>query len=149
MTSKKLTKREFDILAEMAQSNEELSQRDLARILDVSLGTVNKTVADLSDQGLISGKTITAEGIDALVTSDAWRAFAARRRERPALCEGCRYARFCGGGCPRMKSEVYISTNNEACGYAKFLDACGARLYALAQEAKKRHFGADKKGVKQ
>jgi len=90
-----------------------------------------------------------SEGIDALVTSDAWRAFAARRRERPALCEGCRYARFCGGGCPRMKSEVYISTNNEACGYAKFLDACGARLYALAQEAKKRHFGADKKGVKQ
>ena len=66
MTSKKLTKREFDILAEMAQSNEELSQRDLARILDVSLGTVNKKVADLSDQGLISGKTITAEGIDAL-----------------------------------------------------------------------------------
>ena len=66
MTSKKLTKREFDILAEMAQSSEELSQRDLAKILDVSLGTVNKTIADLSEQGLIAGKTVTMEGIDAL-----------------------------------------------------------------------------------
>ena len=90
-----------------------------------------------------------SDGIDALVSSDAWRAFATRKRERPTLCEGCRYARFCGGGCPRMQSEVYVSEDGEACGYAKFLDACGDRLRALAENAKKRYFGADKKGVKQ
>lgn len=85
-----------------------------------------------------------SDGIGALVTGDAWRAFASRERERPALCQTCRYARFCGGGCPRMQSEVYISKDGNRCGYAKFLDACGARLYALAEEAKKRHFGAGK-----
>ena len=90
-----------------------------------------------------------SDGIDTLVSSDAWRAFAARKRERPMLCEGCRYARFCGGGCPRMQSEVYVSVDGAACGYAKFLDACGDHLRTLAENAKKRYFGADKKGVKQ
>ena len=89
------------------------------------------------------------EGIPALMTSEAWRSFATRERVRPTLCKVCRYARFCGGGCPKMQSEVYVSSDATACGYAKFLDACGASLRALAENAKKRCFGADKKGVKQ
>ncbi len=82
-----------------------------------------------------------ADGISLLVTGDAWRSFASRGRTRPTLCEGCRYARFCGGGCPKMQSEVYVSVGGAACGYAKFLDMCGETLFHLAAEAKKRHFG--------
>lgn len=81
-----------------------------------------------------------SDGIGALTASEAWRHFATRKRERPALCEGCRYRALCGGGCPRMQSEVYISADGASCGYAKFLDACGERLYALANEVKKRYF---------
>jgi uncharacterized protein len=84
------------------------------------------------------------EGVSALMTSEVWRSFATRERVRPTLCKGCRYARFCGGGCPKMQSEIYISTDKSFCGYAKFLDVCGEKLFHLAAEAKKRHFGASK-----
>lgn len=83
-----------------------------------------------------------AEGIDALLSSDAYRAFANRERVRPALCQACRYARFCGGGCHRMQSEVYIYADETACGYRKFLDERGSTLSRLAEEVKKQYFGA-------
>lgn len=85
-----------------------------------------------------------ADGISAIVTGAAWRAFASRERDVPSLCGNCRYRRICGGGCPKMQSEVYVCANEAICGYAKFLDACGEKLYALANEVKKRYFHADK-----
>ena len=78
-----------------------------------------------------------AEGINALMTSPAWQAFATRQRETPALCQSCRYRRFCGGGCPRMQREVYIA-REDFCGYRAFLDACGDKLFRLAEEARQR-----------
>lgn len=66
MTSRKLAKREFDILAAIAQSEKRLSQRGLAKATGVSLGTVNKTIADLTERGLIKDRMITVAGIDAL-----------------------------------------------------------------------------------
>lgn len=82
------------------------------------------------------------DGIEALMASDTWRAFATRKRERPTRCSECRYHKFCGGGCPRMQSEVYIYADKSACGYQKFLDACGGELYRLAEEVKRKYFGA-------
>ena len=83
-----------------------------------------------------------SDGIDALVSSDAHRTFATRERERSVLCNGCRYHRFCGGGCPRMQKEVYIYADGSACGYQKFLDACGGTLSRLAEDVKRKYFGA-------
>lgn len=85
---------------------------------------------------------ITEDTLDALMASPLWEAFAKRKRETPALCKGCRYARFCGGGCPRMQKEVYICADATACGYQQFLDGCGGTLSRLAEEVKKKYFGA-------
>lgn len=85
---------------------------------------------------------IMEDSLDSLMTSFSWNAFATRKRETPALCQGCRYARFCGGGCQRMQKEVYISADNTVCGYQKFLDDCGSTLSRLAEEVKKKYFGA-------
>lgn len=38
----------------------------------------------------------------------------------PRLCECCAYRPLCGGGCPRMRREMYIQ-DEKYCGYADFL----------------------------
>ena len=85
---------------------------------------------------------IMENSLDSLMTSSPWNAFATRKRATPALCHGCRYARFCGGGCQKMQKEVYISADDTACGYQKFLDDCGSTLFRLAEEVKRKYFGA-------
>ena len=61
-----LTKKQFDILALLAEENQPLTQRQLKERLDVSLGTVNRTVKELTESGLIDNGVITRKGQDAL-----------------------------------------------------------------------------------
>jgi len=71
-----LIKREFEILsaadlqARKAQQNDKpvkkLSQRQLAEKLSVSVGTINKTVADLQEKHFLDAGIITSDGIAAL-----------------------------------------------------------------------------------
>ena len=62
-----LTKRQFDILEIMASSKEAvLSQRDIAKNMAVSVGTVNTVLSELSADGLVKNGQITAEGLLAL-----------------------------------------------------------------------------------
>lgn len=61
-----MTFKEFEVLQKLASAEKKLSQRELARETGFSVGTVNTTVAHLSQQGFLQDGCITAAGIDAL-----------------------------------------------------------------------------------
>ena len=69
-----LTRKQFDILEIMATSKESLTQRDLEHHTGYSLGTINKTVKELSKEGYIEDGIITNSGINALEPYRAKRA---------------------------------------------------------------------------
>ena len=58
--------------------------------------------------------------------------FLTREREPLALCQQCPYRSMCGGGCRRMRREVYYAPGAAACGHRIFLDAVIDRLRQLA-----------------
>ena len=61
-----LSKKQFDILVCLEDKGSALSQRDLSGETGISLGTVNKLLAELSEQGLVADGTITQAGLEAL-----------------------------------------------------------------------------------
>ncbi len=61
-----LTKKEFDVLTLLAETDEAFSQRELAEKLGISIGTVNKVVRELSERKLYDKGVITQAGLDAL-----------------------------------------------------------------------------------
>jgi len=63
-----LTRTQFDLLTflEREKDVKNLTQRDIARLNGLSLGTVNKTLVFLSEGGLIENNIITSAGIMAL-----------------------------------------------------------------------------------
>ena len=61
-----LTKKQFDLLSTIATTKETLSQRQLCEKTNLSLGTVNKTVKELSDCGYIVDGAVTSLGVDVL-----------------------------------------------------------------------------------
>lgn len=69
-----LTRKQFDILSSLAESKSVLSQRDLEKITGYSLGTINKTMKELSEAGYAAGGTITNSGVNALEPFRAKRA---------------------------------------------------------------------------
>ena len=60
-----LTKKQFDILEALATKGN-LSQRGLAEATSQSVGNVNRLVKDLSADGLVQDRRITARGLEAL-----------------------------------------------------------------------------------
>ena len=61
-----LTRKQFDILEALAFQDGQVSQRWLEEKTGHSLGTVNRAVKELSEQGLVSDGAITMEGLNAL-----------------------------------------------------------------------------------
>ena len=61
-----LTRKQFDILVAMTESNTSLSQRELEGITHHSLGTINRTMKELTEAGLAADGTITNAGLTAL-----------------------------------------------------------------------------------
>ena len=49
-----MQKKEFDILVELTQEKESLTQREIAEKTKLSLGTVNKTMKALCEAGYIA-----------------------------------------------------------------------------------------------
>lgn len=66
MKNEILSRKQFDVLTFLEQNKERTSQREIADKLDMSLGSVNRTVGALTELGLISETGITQKGIDAL-----------------------------------------------------------------------------------
>ncbi len=62
----KLSRKQFDVLEAAATSSGALTQRELASKLGCSLGSVNRTVAELTELGYLAKTKITPSGIDAL-----------------------------------------------------------------------------------
>lgn len=69
-----LTGRQFDILEALATNKTVLSQRDLEKVTGHSLGSINKTVKELTDLGYMEEGVITNSGINALEPYRAKRA---------------------------------------------------------------------------
>ena len=61
-----LTKKQFDILVFMESVGKSVSQREISTRTGISLGSVNKTLASLSELSYVDKGTITEEGLKAL-----------------------------------------------------------------------------------
>lgn len=61
-----LTQKQFDILVALKCGADSLTQRQLAEKARLSVGTVNKTIAELQSNGLLEGKRLTDAGQSAL-----------------------------------------------------------------------------------
>lgn len=66
MSAGTLSKKQFDILVLLEKNETSLTQRGIAEKTGMSVGSVNRTVATLTEMGLISGNTLTAAGYEAL-----------------------------------------------------------------------------------
>ena len=64
----KLTRSQFEILVffEREKEQKNLTQRNIARLTGLSVGTVNKTLVFLSENGLIAHNSLSAKGLKAL-----------------------------------------------------------------------------------
>lgn len=68
-----LTRKQFEILVSLSE-NSALSQRQLAEKLDSAVGTINKAMKELADEGFVRDGQITSEGFNALEPYRAKRA---------------------------------------------------------------------------
>lgn len=66
MTQKTLTKKQFDVLTFLEQNKEKVRQRDIAEKINMSLGSVNRTISSLAENGMVDGCQITEKGYAAL-----------------------------------------------------------------------------------
>lgn len=62
----KLNRLQFDILTYLEEAKNAVSQRELAKALDKSVGTINKGITSLAELGFVKSGMITHEGINAL-----------------------------------------------------------------------------------
>ncbi len=69
-----LSKKQFDILEILAEESSPVTQRQLEERTGYSLGSINKTVRELSESGFVSEGAITPEGLEALEPYRAKRA---------------------------------------------------------------------------
>lgn len=61
-----LTRKQFDILTCMERTEHELTQRELSEMTQMSLGSVNRTITSLIEQGLVENGSLTEKGIAVL-----------------------------------------------------------------------------------
>ena len=61
-----LQRKHFDLLVALEGAKESLSQRDLEKITEYSLGTINKVYRELVTDGYVDSGKITAKGLEAL-----------------------------------------------------------------------------------
>lgn len=60
------------------------------------------------------------------------KAFVNRPREEAPLCGACPYRNLCGGGCRRMRREMYVDETGKFCGYREFLRRNEPQILELA-----------------
>jgi len=61
-----LQRKQYDILVNLEKNRSAISQRNLATMTGMSLGTVNKMIAALTELGFVENGSITTAGIEAL-----------------------------------------------------------------------------------
>ena len=66
MTIGALQRKQFDVLAYLEQGNAEKTQREIAAATGMSVGSVNRVIATLTERGLVAGNRVTDVGQAAL-----------------------------------------------------------------------------------
>lgn len=66
MANGNLTRKQFEILTILEQNRQRMTQRELADAASMSLGTVNRTLAMMTEAGYVRDNTITEGGLEAL-----------------------------------------------------------------------------------
>lgn len=66
MNNDRLSRKQYDILTYLEANPDVRSQRDLAKAMGISLGSVNRTIAELTDVGYLNGYALTQAGYQAL-----------------------------------------------------------------------------------
>ena len=61
-----MTEKEFDVLSILESHRTKLSQRELAKDIGVSVGTINSTLVTLEESGFVDNGIITQKGMEAL-----------------------------------------------------------------------------------
>ena len=69
-----LLRKQFDVLTCIERYGDHKSQREIAEISGMSVGSVNKTIADLTEQGMLAGRKLTDKAYEALEPYRAKRA---------------------------------------------------------------------------
>ena len=69
-----LTRKQFDVLETLATNLSSLTQRDLEKLTGHSLGTINREIKELAEQGFVADGSITNDGVNALEPYRAKRA---------------------------------------------------------------------------
>ena len=61
-----LTRKQFEVLESLAMAKNPLTQRELAEKTSNALGTINRILKELSEQGMVENSSITSIGLSAL-----------------------------------------------------------------------------------
>ena len=75
--------------------------------------------------------------IRTLFDSSVHSSFGKRQKNLPQQCDGCPYFHICGGGCSRMRNEVFCSSKDGSCGHRIFLNKTMPRLIQLAEQIRR------------
>lgn len=76
---------------------------------------------------------IYTDSLQTLQTCENAKNFLLRPRTDGKVCTNCKYRRFCGGGCPRMKNSMHLNKEETFCGYKTFLDQSYQKIDQIAQ----------------
>ncbi len=66
MSNCELTRKQFKLLTFLERTDKKMSQREIADVTGVSLGTVSRTLESLRNDGLVDGTIVTEKGLEAL-----------------------------------------------------------------------------------
>lgn len=69
--------------------------------------------------------------LEQLILSDTAKDFIKKKNYYP-LCTSCPYVKVCGGGCKRMKNEIYLNQAGDFCGMRTLLNNCIGLLREVA-----------------
>ncbi len=79
--------------------------------------------------------------LEELLDNERAGAFLARPRAQREICRGCKWAKICGGGCPRMGDNMYVTPDGKACGYRDFLTRNADAINRVAADITRRMGG--------
>ncbi len=81
---------------------------------------------------------LTEDTIGALVASKRAQDFLHRPRQERDICKNCKWQKLCGGGCPRMEDNMYVSPQGNYCGYQDFLTRNAEEINRVAADICRR-----------
>ena len=77
-----MTKKQFEVLVCLEAHRATMSQREIAKQTGISVGSVNKILSDLGEEGLAIGGAITDKGVAAWLGKPEWKV---RNEIHPAM----------------------------------------------------------------